>query len=103
VRGDKAYSSRAIRTLLRSRGIRAVIPEPADQAGHRARRGSAGGRPPAFDPVDYRGRSVIERGFNVLKQWRGIATRYDKLTVVYRAAIVLHAVVTWTKALSDTP
>ncbi|WP_442320568.1 transposase [Amycolatopsis thermophila] len=34
VRGDKAYSSRAIRTHLRSRGIRAVIPEPADQAGH---------------------------------------------------------------------
>jgi len=53
--------------------------------------------------VDYRGRSVIERGFNVLKQWRGIATRYDKLAVVYRAAIVLHAVVTRTKALSDTP
>jgi len=53
--------------------------------------------------VDYRGRNVIERGFSVLKQWRGIATRYDKLAVVYRAAIVLHAVVTWTKALSDTP
>lgn len=103
VRGDKAYSSRAIRTLLRSRGIRAVIPEPDDQIGHRVRRGSRGGRPPAFDAVDYRGRNVIERGFSVLKQWRGIATRYDKLAVVYRAAIVLHAVVTWTKALSDTP
>jgi transposase len=68
VRGDKAYSSRAIRARLRSRGIRAVIPEPADQAGHCARRGSRGGRPPAFDPVDYRGRNVIERGFNVVKQ-----------------------------------
>ncbi|MFC0430910.1 transposase [Kutzneria buriramensis] len=103
VRGDKAYSSRAIRAHLRSRGIRAVIPEPADQAGHRVRRGSRGGRPPAFDAADYRGRNVIEHGFAVLKQWRGIATRYDKLAVVYRAAIVLHAVVTWTKALSDTP
>jgi len=80
-----------------------VIPEPDDQIGHRVRRGSRGGRPPAFDAVDYRGRNVIERGFSVLKQWRGIATRYDKLAVVYRAAIVLHAVVTWTKALSDTP
>ena len=53
--------------------------------------------------MDYRGRNVIERGFAVIKQWRGIATRYDKLAVVYRAAIVLHAAVTWTKALSDTP
>ncbi|WP_449473215.1 hypothetical protein [Streptomyces tanashiensis] len=37
---DKAYSSRAIRHHLRRRGIRAVIPVPADQAAHRRRRGS---------------------------------------------------------------
>lgn len=43
VRGDKAYSSRAIRTHLRQRGIIAVIPEPADHAGHRKRRGARGG------------------------------------------------------------
>jgi transposase len=103
VRGDKAYSSRAIRRHLRTRGIAAVIPEPADQAGHRKRRGSRGGRPPAFDAVDYRGRNVVERQFNLLKQWRGLATRYDKLAIIYRSAVVLHAVVTWTKALSDTP
>lgn len=49
VRGDKAYSSRAIRTHLRDRGIVAVIPQPSDQIGHRKRRGStvAGPRPPA--------------------------------------------------------
>ena len=46
VRGDKAYSSRAIRTHLRDRGIIAVIPQPSDQIGHRKRRGSSGGRPP---------------------------------------------------------
>ena len=102
VRGDKAYSSRAIRAHLRARRITAVIPEPADQAGHRQRRGSRGGRPPKFDPLDYRGRNVIERRFNAIKQWRGIATRYDKLATVYRSAVVLHAVITWTKALSDT-
>lgn len=101
VRGDKAYSSRAIRTHLRTRKIRAVIPEPADQQGHRSRRGSRGGRPPAFNPIDYRGRNVIERYFNQLKHWRGLATRFDKLATVYRAAIVLHAVITWTKPLSD--
>jgi transposase len=102
VRGDKAYSSRAIRTHLRSRRITAVIPEPADQTAHRARRGSRGGRPPAFDATDYRHRNVIERRFNHFKHWRGIATRYDTLAVVYRAAVVLNAVITWTKALSDT-
>jgi DDE family transposase len=48
VRGDKAYSPRAIRTDLRSRRIIAVIPEPA----YRARRGSRDGRPPAFDTAD---------------------------------------------------
>lgn len=103
VRGDKAYSSRAIRGHLRARGIIAVIPEPVDQVGHRTRRGSRGGRPPAFDPVDYRGRNVVERRFNLFKQWRGLATRYDKLAIVYRAGVVLHAVIAWTKALSDTP
>lgn len=77
VRGDKAYSSRAIRTYLRGRGITAVIPQPADQIGHRKRRGSAGGRPPAFDKENYKGRNVVERNFNTFKQWRGLATRYD--------------------------
>ena len=103
LRGDKAYSSRGTRALLRSRGITAVIPEPADQQGHRKRRGSRGGRPPQFDPVDYRGRNVIERRFCHLKQWRGLATRYDKLAIVYRAAAVLNAIIAWTRHLSDMP
>jgi transposase len=102
LRADKAYSSRAIRAHLRERSIVAVIPEPADQAGHRKRRGRRGGRPPAFDPVDYRHRNVIERRFCHLKQWRGLATRYDKLAIVYRAAAVLNAVIAWTRHLSDT-
>lgn len=101
LRGDKAYSSRAIRAHLRERGIVAVIPQPADQIGHRLRRGSHGGRPPGFDAGDYRKRNVIERRFCHLKQWRGLATRYDKLAVVYRAAAVLNAVIAWTKHLSD--
>jgi transposase len=101
LRGDKAYSSRAIRSHLRGRGIVAVIPQPSDQIGHRQRRGSRGGRPPAFDAVDYRHRNVIERRFCHLKQWRGLATRYDKLATVYRAAAVLNAVIAWTRHLSD--
>lgn len=66
--GDKAYSSRAIRELLRSRGIQAVIPEPADQLGHRKRRGSKGGRPPSLDREIYKRRNVVERSFSDIKQ-----------------------------------
>jgi len=93
--GDKAYSSRGTRTMLRERGITAVIPQPSDQIRHRIGRGSAGGRPPTFDPVAYRARNVIERSFNDHKQWRGIATRYDKLATVYRGAVVLRAITIW--------
>ena len=77
VRADTAYSARAHRALLGARGIGAVIPEPSDQVRNRKRRGAACGRPPAFDPVDYRGRNVVERAFAHLKQSRGLATCYD--------------------------
>ncbi|WP_158711961.1 IS5 family transposase [Streptomyces virginiae] len=75
VPADKAYSSRAIRRHLRRRGIRAVIPQPADQAANRKRLGSRGGRPPAFDRQAYKQRNTVERCINKLKQWRGLATR----------------------------
>ena len=93
--GDKAYSSRAIRALLRAKRVRVVIPQPSDQIAHRKRRGAAGGRPPAFDAATYKGRNVIERSFNDHKQWRGLATRYDKLAVVYRGGVVLRAITIW--------
>lgn len=59
VLGDKAYSSRANRSLLRKRGIKTVIPEPSDQIGHRKRRGSRGGRPVNFDSETYKGRNTV--------------------------------------------
>lgn len=97
VRADKAYSSRANRQLLRSRGIKAVIPERTDQIANRARRGSAGGRPVSYDTEDYKGRNVVERFFNRVKHWRGIASRYDKHAIVYRGTILLAAIVDWLK------
>ena len=100
---DRAYSARSHRVLLRSRGIAAVIPEKIDQQAGRKRRGSRGGRPPVFDAVKYKKRHVIECGFNLFKQWRALATRYDKLALTYRAGVVLRAVTIWLSALGDTP
>lgn len=84
-------------------GITTVIPEKSDQVRARKNKGSAGGRPPGFGAQAYKGRNVVERAFNTVKQWRGLATRYDKLAVVYRAAAVLSTIVAWLSPLGDTP
>ena len=101
VTADKAYSSRANRAALRARGIIAVIPQPKDQIANRARKGSRGGRPPAFDPVRYKDRNQVERGFGRRKQWRGLATRYDKLLTSYQATVDLVETLDWLRAVPD--
>ena len=98
VLGDKAYSSKANRVHLRSRRIEAVIAEPDNQKCHRLRRG---GRPVRFDVEKYKGRNVVERSFCTLKQWRALATRYDKLALTYRAGVMLSAVCIWAKHLAN--
>ncbi|MCZ4589333.1 IS5 family transposase [Rhodococcus opacus] len=103
VRADKAYTSKANRELLRSKGIKAVIPEKSDQVANRKNKGSAGGRPPNFDAESYKGRNVVERAFNKAKQWRAVATRYDKLALTYRAGFLLAGIVEWLKLLGDMP
>ncbi|MGW0704358.1 IS5 family transposase [Streptomyces sp. NPDC002867] len=97
VLADRAYSSRAIRSHLRRRGIRAVIPQPSDQISHRIRRGHRGGRPPGFDSQAYKQRNTVERCINRLKQWRGLATRTDKLAIAYQAALHLAAILIWAR------
>ncbi|MFE2586387.1 IS5 family transposase [Streptomyces sp. NPDC059378] len=98
VSADRAYSSRAIRSYLRRRGITTVIPEPADQIANRKRRGSRGGRPPSFDRQAYKHRNTVERCINRLKQWRGIAMRTDKLAVHYLAALQVAAIFLWVRS-----
>jgi transposase len=95
---DRAYSHHSTRAALRARRIPHTIPERSDQQALRARHGQRGGRPPAFNADIYRHRNVVERGINRLKQWRGIATRYDKKASHYRSGILLGALILWTRA-----
>ncbi|MGV9344873.1 transposase [Streptomyces spiralis] len=67
-------------------------PERVDQLAGRRRRRE---RPCGFDRALYRRRNVVERCFHRLKQWRGIATRYDKQPGRYLAAITLASTLIW--------
>jgi transposase len=84
VAGDKAYSSGRVRRYLRRRGIRAVIPRKSNER-----------RAPSFDRAAYRERNRVERLINRLKQFRRVATRYEKLAVSYVAMVTLAAVLIW--------
>jgi transposase len=89
---DRGYSYERCRRLLRGRGISHTIPERKDQKERRERRP---GRRPGFDREAYRRRNVVERCVNRLKQWRGVATRYEKRAVNYRAMVVIASLMMW--------
>ena len=82
--GDKGYASRPVRQHLRRRGIGAIIPTKVNQR-----------RCPTFDRAAYRERNVVERFINRLKQYRALATRYDKLAASYLAAVTIVACLFW--------
>jgi transposase len=104
VLADKGYPSKKNRAWLRERKIAATIPERDDQIAHRRKNP---GRPIDFGEAQqerYKGRDVVERCFNQLKQWRGIAKRSDNTARAYRAAIALAATLIWIKTdLIHTP
>jgi transposase len=89
---DKGYSYPSCRRELRRRGIRHTIPERSDQ---RERRCHHRGRPLAFDAAAYRRRNVVGRCNNRLKQWRAVATRFEKRALNYRAMVVIAALMIW--------
>ena len=84
-----------IRAELRRRRIKTTIPERIDQQAHRARKGSQGGRPPQFDPATYKDRNVIERCINKLKQFRAVATRYDKREYIFHGTVDVASIRIW--------
>lgn len=84
VSGDKGYSSGQIRRYLRRRGIRITIPRK-DNERHRGK----------FDKSLYRERNRVERCFNRLKQYRRIATRYEKKAENYLAMLTLASIMMW--------
>ena len=84
VAGDKGYSSPTARRRLRRRGITPVIPTKKGQP-----------RQPDFDRQAYRERNRIERLVNRLKQFRRIATRYEKRAINYPAMLTIGMSLLW--------
>jgi transposase len=84
VAGDKGYSSDQVRRYLKEHRIGVVIPTKADQVPD-----------PAFDKEAYRERNIVERLINRLKQWRRIATRYEKRAANYLGMLTLAAILLW--------
>jgi transposase len=83
IAADKGYDARRIRSWLRRRAIKPVIPP-------RKKRGKPRpGRPVSYDRAHYKLRNVMERGIGWLKECRSVATRYEKLALNYLAMVKL--------------
>jgi len=82
--GDKGYDSDAVRRKIEALGAAPNIPPKSNRRWK-----------PCFSPSLYRGRNAIERMFNRLKDFRRIATRYDRLAQNFLAAVSLAATVSY--------
>ena len=81
---DTAYDSDAFRRMLTERNTVAVIkPNPTRK------------REVSFDEGRYKARNTIERAFSHLKDWRRVATRYDKLARNFAAAVAIAVIIQW--------
>ena len=89
---DTAYDSNALRTFLIARGTVPVIPNNPTRKHIQP-----------FDAQAYKRRNVIERTFCRLKDWRRLATRYDKLAANFAATCYIAAIVTCWISLSLNP
>ena len=82
--GDKGYDSNAIRRQVEGKGAMPNIPPKANRRWKNC-----------FSPLLYRNRNAIERMFGRLKDFRRIATRYDRLADNFLAAVCLAATVSY--------
>ena len=82
--GDKGYDANSLRDTLMTQGTEAVIP---------SKRNRKSAIP--YDKTAYRDRNLIERAFCSLKDYRRIATRYDKLVRNFPAAVEIAAIILW--------
>ena len=81
---DKGYDGDGLRAQIAERGAKPVIPNKSNRINlHR------------FNKRAYRGRNVIERCFCRLKDYRRVATRYDKLAENFLSAVYLTAIVAY--------
>ena len=81
---DKAYDANSLRQLLADQGAKAVIPSTTSRR-----------QPIPYDKTLYRQRNVIERMFARLKDFRRVATRYDKLARNFLAGVMIAATLLW--------
>ncbi|TCN33695.1 IS5 family transposase, partial [Sinorhizobium americanum] len=88
---DKGYDSNALRIAVTERKAWANIPPKANRKD-----------PICFSPFLYKARNQIERFFNKVKQFRRIATQYDKLAENYLAALKLVAIRIWLRTNEST-
>jgi transposase len=82
--GDKGYCSNDLRAWLEARGTRVVIPPKRNRRVQHP-----------FDPAIYKQRNVIERMFCRFKDWRRVATRFDRNIKTFMATIAIAATVIW--------
>lgn len=90
--GDKGYTSKEFRHFLHQRGIRYTIPRRSNEK----RKGQ-------FDKKVYRERNKVERLFSRLKEFRRIATRYEKRAANYAAMLTIAAIFLLSQGFAYTP
>ncbi|ESY97721.1 transposase IS298 [Mesorhizobium sp. LNHC209A00] len=88
---DKGYDANALRNAVTERKAWANIPPKANRKD-----------PICFSPFLYKARNLVERFFNKAKQFRRIATRYDKLAENYLAALKLVSIRIWLRGNEST-